>query len=102
MLQKLLVKVDELKASDLYISVGLPATIKLNGRLESLTKKDLNNEEVFSLLKEAMGESRFADFQQTKEANYAVNSDEAGRFRISAFMQKEEPGMVIRRIEGNI
>jgi twitching motility protein PilU len=40
-LQKLLVKVDELKASDLYVSVGLPATIKLNGRLESLTEKNL-------------------------------------------------------------
>jgi len=102
MLQKLLVKVDELKGSDLYISVGLPATVKLNGKLESLTQRDLTSDEVFQLLQEAMGEQRFAEFQSTKEANYAVNSDTAGRFRVSAFMQKEQPGMVIRRIEGNI
>jgi twitching motility protein PilU len=102
MLQKLLLKVDELKASDLYISVGLPATVKVHGHLESLTVKNLNNNEVISLLKEAMGESRFDDFQQTKEANYAVNSEGIGRFRVSAFMQKEQPGMVIRRIEGKI
>ncbi len=102
MLQELLIKVEELKGSDLYISVGLPATMKLNGKLESLTSKSLTKEEVYQLLKEAMGEQRFTDFQETKEANYAVNSDTAGRFRVSAFMQKEEPGMVIRRIEGNI
>lgn len=102
MLQKLLVKVDQLKASDLYISVGLPATVKLNGRLESLTKTDLSYEDVLSLLKEMMGERRFADFERTKEANYAVTTEQAGRFRISAFMQKELPGMVVRRIEGVI
>lgn len=102
MLQNLLAKVDELKGSDLYISVGLPATMKLNGRLESISQKNLSSDDVFALLKEAMGESRFADFELSKEANYALNSDCAGRFRISAFMQKEEPGMVIRRIESNI
>lgn len=102
MLQKLLSKVDELKASDLYISVGLPATVKLNGRLEQLTKSPFNREEVDSLLKEAMDEQRYSDFQKKKEANYAVTSDVAGRFRVSAFMQKEEPGMVLRRIEDKI
>lgn len=102
MLQKLLEKTDDLKASDLYISVGLPATVKLHGRLESLTKQAFNSDTVFSLLKEAMGAQRFADFQQSKEANFAIKSDKSGRFRISAFMQKEEPGMVVRRIEGNI
>lgn len=102
MLQKLLSKVDELKASDLYISVGLPATVKLNGRLSSLGQKNLNEQEVNALIQEAMGPSRYTDFKQNKEANYAINSDIAGRFRISAFMQKENPGMVIRRIEGKI
>jgi len=102
MLQDLLVRVDVLKASDLYISVGLPATMKLNGRLESITQHKLNDENVFALMREAMGEQRFADFKITKEANYALNSEDSGRFRVSAFMQKEQPGMVIRRIESKI
>jgi twitching motility protein PilU len=102
MLQKLLAQVDESKASDLYVSVGLPATMKLHGALQSLTKHNLTKEEVVGLLKDAMGESRYSEFEQTKEANYAMNSSGAGRFRLSAFMQKEEPGMVIRRIEGKI
>lgn len=102
MLQKLLEKVDALKASDLYISVNLAATAKVNGRLQPLTENIFNSAEVFALLKEAMGELRFVEFEKCKEANYAINSDNAGRFRVSAFMQKELPGMVIRRIEGKI
>jgi twitching motility protein PilU len=102
MLQELLAKVDELKGSDLYISVGLPATVKLNGYLESLTSESLTTKEVFAILKETMAESKFVDFQKTKEANFAMNSHNSGRFRVSAFMQKEEPGIVIRRIEGRI
>ena len=102
MLQELLDRVDDLKASDLYISVGLPATMKLNGNLESLTPNNLTDDEVFSLMREVMGEHRFTEFKQTKEANYAVTTETAGRFRVSAFMQKEQPGMVLRRIEGKI
>jgi len=102
MLQKLLEKVDALKASDIYISVGLPATVKLHGRLEPLTKKALSSDAVYSLLKDAMGDARFSEFEQTKEANFAISSELSGRFRLSAFMQKEQPGMVIRRIEAKI
>ena len=49
-----------------------------------------------------MGESRFALFKQQKESNYALNFEESGRFRVSAFMQKDQPGMVLRRIESKI
>jgi len=102
MLDKLLIKVDELKASDLYISVGLPATMKLNGKLEAISAQKFTSEEVYELLKELMGETRFAEFIAIKESNFAYHSHNGGRFRISAFMQKEQPGMVLRRIETKI
>lgn len=102
MLDKLLNKADELKASDLFLSVGLPPTVKLNGYLQSLTKTDLSSDDVYGLLKQAMGSDRLARFELEKEANYALHSKDAGRFRVSAFMQKEQPGMVIRRIESQI
>ncbi|MCG6200767.1 PilT/PilU family type 4a pilus ATPase [Psychromonas antarctica] len=102
MLNKLLKQTDQVKASDLFLSVGLPPTIKLHGHLESLTQTDLNSEDVYALCEEAMGKARFAAFKLNKEANYALSSEDAGRFRISAFMQKEQPAMVIRRIESKI
>ena len=101
MLDQLLKKTDDLKGSDLFISVGLPATVKVNGHLEALGHSNLTAEDVEILLKELLGSERLAQFRFTKEANFALNS-EAGRFRVSAFMQKEQPGIVLRRIESHI
>ena len=102
MLNKLLSKTEQLKASDLFLSVGLPPTVKLNGRLEPLAKEELSSADVYAFCEEAMGETRFAKFKMDKESNYALTSQQSGRFRVSAFMQKEQPAMVIRRIESKI
>lgn len=102
MLNKLLQQAAALKASDIFISVDLPATIKVNGRLESLTNTNLSAEDIYKICEDAMGGERFAQFQRVKEANFALNSADSGRFRVSAYMQKQQPAMVIRRIESDI
>ena len=102
MLEKLLNTLDQLKASDLYISVGLPPTVKLNGRLESLSEQELGSDDIYDLLATTMDDDHMATFKKTKEANFAIQLPDIGRFRISAFMQKDSPGMVIRRIQGRI
>ena len=102
MLDKLLGHLDNTKASDLYISVGLPPTIKLNSRLKSLSEDELDDDDIYNLLSEAMDEEQLAEFKHKKEANFALHVPNIGRFRISAFMQKDSPGMVIRRIQEKI
>jgi len=102
MLDNLLKITGELKASDLFISVGLPPTAKVNGRLESINQEVLTRETVDSLLAELLGKERLAQFHFTKESNFALTNSVAGRFRVSAFMQKEQPGIVLRRIESKI
>ncbi|PMH43734.1 type IV pili twitching motility protein PilT [Vibrio sp. 10N.286.49.B3] len=88
------------KASDVYITVGAPILYRVDGDLvphgEVLTKED-----VFQLLDSAMDEGRQQDFRQHHEANFAI-VDSVGRFRVSAFFQRELPGAVIRRIETEI
>ena len=102
MLDNLLIKVDQLKASDLYISVGLPATMKLNGTLQTINEHILTSEEVYDLLKEVMDKNHFDEFILIKESNFAYHPNDGKRFRISAFMQKGQPAMVLRRIETKI
>jgi len=102
MLDKLLQKVDELKASDLYISVNLPPTVKLNGKLEAISQQKLTNPQVSSLLASVMGEERYKEFLKTNEANFAVSRALSGRFRVSAYMKKEDPAMLVCRIESKI
>ncbi len=89
-----------LKASDLYITVGSPVLLRVDGEMRPQGEK-LSEQEVFSLMNEIMGEERKAEYLHSREANFAVVRD-GGRFRVSAFFQRELPGAVIRRIETQI
>ncbi|HAS64364.1 MAG TPA: type IV pili twitching motility protein PilT [Vibrio sp.] len=90
----------EQKASDLYITVGAPVLYRVDGELRAHGEL-LTEQGVFELLNAIMDDSRQADFNSTREANFAVVR-EYGRFRVSAFFQRELPGAVIRRIETQI
>ncbi|CAH0538512.1 PilT/PilU family type 4a pilus ATPase [Vibrio marisflavi] len=88
------------EASDLYITVGKPVSFRIDGNLvaqgEPLTEATLIN-----MLQSTMSKGDWDTFKQSREANFAIVRDE-GRFRVSAFFQREMPGAVIRRIETTI
>lgn len=88
------------KASDLYLTVGAPILYRVNGELQPQGEV-LNEVQIMQLLHSAMDSERQREFQQTREANFAIVRD-FGRFRVSAFFQRELPGAVIRRIETQI
>lgn len=88
--------VDE-KASDLFVTSGMPAAAKINGELRPLNKNPLTDEEALKLVLSSMNEKQQHEFKTTKECNFAIAND-IGRFRVSAFWQRDKAGMVIRRI----
>jgi twitching motility protein PilU len=46
-----------------------------------------------------MSEAQVQEFEAERECNFAIHSPVAGRFRVSAFYQRNFAGMVLRRIE---
>ncbi len=88
------------KASDLYLTVGAPALYRVDGELKP-KGDELTDEQVNALLDSVMDEARRAEYASTHEANFAIVRP-YGRFRMSAFYQREQPGAVIRRIETTI
>ena len=92
-----LAKMCEADASDVFVSSLLPVSAKINGELTPLDDHELTEDESLSLVESAMSEKQKAEFHSTKECNFAIATDE-GRFRISAFWQRDKAGMVIRRI----
>ncbi len=101
-LEQLLLAMHKVKGSDVYVSVGMPPAIKVDGQLQSAGKEELDAAGVEDLVKQAMKPGLYEGFCKTREANFAINIDKVGRFRVSAFFQKDQPGMVIRRIETRI
>lgn len=93
----------EKKGSDLFITVGLAPSMKINGELTPLSRSKLTGEVVEQLIHSVMSEKQREEFAATKECNFAItNKEETRRFRVSAFYQRDLPGMVLRRIEHNI
>jgi len=92
----------EKHASDLFITAGVPASIKVHGRIMPLTKSPLSAEQSREIVLGLMNEKQRAEFDEKKECNFAINATGIGRFRASAFYQRNVIGMVLRRIETNI
>lgn len=86
------------EASDLFITVGMPVSAKINGRMTPLTAMNLTESEALELVHDAMTDKQKTAFAEEKECNFAIAVDGIGRFRCSAFWQRDQAGMVIRRI----
>lgn len=101
-IKKALALLAEKNGSELFVTVGYPPCLKVNNQLISASSGLLTTEHVRKGLLVIMGEHRYNAFCETMESNYAFDLEDVGRFRVSAFFQKGEPGMVIRRIHTEI
>jgi len=90
------------KASDLFITAGVAPSIKVNGVIMPVGKTPLTPEKAGQVVVSVMNENQVQEFRDTKELNFAISRPNVGRFRVSAFYQRNEPGMVLRRIESKI
>lgn len=89
----------EKKASDLFITTGVAPSIKVNGIITPVGKTPLSSEKARQIVESIMDEDQIKDFHRTKELNFAIAREGVGRFRVSAFYQRNEAGMVLRLIE---
>lgn len=101
-IEKLLKLVAVKKASDLFITAGFPPSVKLDGRLIPVNKTPLTATEAKDLVLGVMDDKQRLEFELKQECNFAIAKIGVGRFRVSAFQQRNQSGMVLRRIEEKI
>ncbi|MFO8156137.1 MAG: PilT/PilU family type 4a pilus ATPase, partial [Thiohalospira sp.] len=101
-IQPLLEQMARRKGSDLFVTVGMPPAMKINGALEHLTDSALDAGGARALVLSTMNDHQRAAYERDHEANFAVVTQNGDRFRVSAFYQRGQCGMVIRRIETTI
>jgi twitching motility protein PilU len=92
----------EKKASDLFITADIPPSIKVHGRVVPVSKTRLDASQSRELTLGLMTPEQRDEFLHTKECNFAFSAKNIGRFRVSAFVQRDCVGMVLRRIETRI
>ncbi|OUR73474.1 type IV pili twitching motility protein PilT [Methylophaga sp. 41_12_T18] len=89
-------------ASDIFITAGRPPSLKVNGRLATLSQTPLADDEARDLVVSTMTDAQKKTFERDKECNYAISTSGAGRFRASALFQRNKIAMVLRRIKDEI
>ena len=99
---KLLKVVVDQGASDLFVTAGLPPSIKVSGKMMPMSKTPLTADQAREMVHGTMTEAQVQEFESERECNFAIHSSVAGRFRVSAFYQRNFAGMVLRRIETHI
>ena len=86
------------KSSDLFITAGFPPSMKIDGSLTKMSPDRLSGEQTAELVRSIMSERQAAEFEATKECNFAISPEGIGRFRVNAFVQQGKAGMVMRMI----
>jgi twitching motility protein PilU len=101
-LDRLFQLMSEKKASDLFLSVGSPVTIKINGVCVPVNQERLMPEQVVGLLAERLSDEHFRELEETRELNMALPVQGLGSFRLSAFLQRGTASAVIRFIPHDV
>jgi twitching motility protein PilU len=102
LMQDLLRRVVDKKASDLFITAGFPPAIKIDGEVRPQSERALTAEQSAVLVRAIMNDRQTKEFDATKECNFAIAPPGIGRFRVNAFVQQGHTGCVIRLINSKI
>ncbi len=90
------------KASDLFITAGVAPSMKVHGRISPIAQNPLTPGQARDLVLGVMTPAQKEEFEKTHECQFALALQGVGRFRVSAFYQRNNVGMVLRRIETKI
>ncbi len=84
--------------SDLFLTADFPPAIKVDGKVTKVSPQPLTGQHTMQLARSVMNDKQAADFERTKECNFAISPQGIGRFRVNAFVQQGHVGLVMRTI----
>jgi twitching motility protein PilU len=84
--------------SDLFLTAEFPPAIKVDGKITKVSPQPLTGQHTLQLARAVMNDKQAAEFERTKECNFAISPQGIGRFRANAFMQQGHVGLVLRTI----
>ncbi len=84
--------------SDLFLTADFPPAIKVDGKITKVSPQPLTGQHTLALARAVMNDKQAADFEKTKECNFAISPQGVGRFRVNAFIQQGNVGLVFRTI----
>lgn len=88
----------ERKASDIFFTANSVALVKINGEHLPVGRTPLTGPQVREMVLELLDREQAKAFDAQWELDFATVAGGFGRFRVNAFHQRRQPGMVLRLI----
>ena len=88
--------------SDLFLTAEFPPAIKVDGKITKVSPQPLTGVHTQALARSIMSDKQAAEFERTKECNFAIAPGGIGRFRVNALVQMGKVGLVLRTIPNTI
>jgi twitching motility protein PilT len=88
----------EMHASDLHLNVGVPPSVRVDGRLIPLDAPKMTVADVERVVLSLLSQTEAAELRAKGDLETSVGSAGVGRFRISAFRQRGSLSLVARCI----
>jgi len=102
-LQEVYKTMQEKDASDLFIKAGAPLCLRIKGRVTPVPDaKVFELEEINKIIDSVCDERTLKVFRENKDVDFAIDVGDMGRLRVSLFLQKGIPSLVMRRIKKEV
>ncbi|MFW5648877.1 MAG: type IV pilus twitching motility protein PilT [Candidatus Alkaliphilus sp. MAG34] len=85
-------------ASDLHITVGIPPSLRINGKIQQMELPILKPENVAALVKQILSQEQLKILNEKGEIDVSLSSPGLSRFRINVFKQCGSYGMAVRMV----
>ncbi len=90
------------RGSDLFLTADFPPAIKVDGKVTKVSPQPLTGNHTLQLARSIMNDKQAAEFERSKECNFAISPAGIGRFRANAFLQQGHVGLVLRTIPATL
>ena len=90
------------RGSDLFLTADFPPAFKVDGKVTPVSNVPLTGQHTAELARAIMNDRQAAEFEASKEVNFAISPPGVGRFRVNAFVQQGRIGLVLRTIRTDI
>jgi len=85
---ELLKLTNELEASDLHLTVGIPPTLRVNGLLSPLDYPTLTENDVYEMIYSILSNEQRKKFEELKELDFSLEIVNVARFRVNIFLHR--------------
>lgn len=95
---ELLKKAVKMDASDIHITVGVPPTMRINGRLTPYGNDKLTPENTNTYVREVLSEEQYNKYNENGELDLSYAIQGVGRFRVNVYKQRGSDAIALRTI----